>query len=81
MKSDSNGSRMVCNANGCRLRGGRVSGGGWVGSGAGGVAQIMQQLHCNSPRAGGLAAASEPTACSERAKRASAFGVARAAGL
>ena len=30
-KSDSNGSRMVCNANGCELRGGRVSGGGgWV---------------------------------------------------
>jgi hypothetical protein len=38
----------------------------WEGGGAGGVAQIMQQLHCNSPRAGGLAAASEPTACSER---------------
>ena len=30
-KSDSNGSRMVCNANGCGLRGGGVSGGGgWV---------------------------------------------------
>lgn len=30
-KSDSNGSRVVCNANGCGLRGGGVSdGGGWV---------------------------------------------------
>jgi hypothetical protein len=35
-----------------------VSGGGWMGSGAGGVAQIMQQLHCNSPRAGLLLRAS-----------------------
>lgn len=47
----------------------------WVGGGAGGVAQIMQQLHCNSPRAGLLLRASRLRAASEQ--RASAFAVAQ----
>lgn len=43
-KMDSNGRKVVCNADGCELRGGRVSGGrGWGGGAGGGRRQIMQQ--------------------------------------